>query len=134
MLFTGTILIGLCATFAYIIDFPSSFIFMIFFFKGFPSATSPLQIPGPSSPFGPSSLTSVGDSLFAHHKISNDSAVSIGDYVGSASSLSLFQGFFLSTRRKIFIALGHDFAFLGFASILVICFCFALSCRLIRVV
>ncbi|VDD94801.1 unnamed protein product [Enterobius vermicularis] len=63
----------------------------VFSTSGFPSATSPLQIPGPSSPFGPSSLTSVGDSLFAHHKISNDSAVSIGDYVGSASSLSLFQ-------------------------------------------
>lgn len=63
----------------------------VFSTNGFPSTTSPLQIPGPSSPFGPSSLTSVGDSLFVHHKISNDSAVSIGDYVGSASSLSLFQ-------------------------------------------
>lgn len=63
----------------------------VFGSSGIPSATSPLQIPGPNSPFGPSSVTSVGDSLFAHHKISNDSAVSVGDFVGSASSLSLFQ-------------------------------------------
>uniref|UniRef100_A0A158R621 RING finger protein unkempt n=1 Tax=Syphacia muris TaxID=451379 RepID=A0A158R621_9BILA len=71
------------------------------FSTGLHSASSPLQVPGPSSPFGPSSLTSIGDSLFVQHKVSNDSAVSVGDFVGSPNALSLFQAVVMGQRKMM---------------------------------